>query len=79
MSVGAKKFAQHGPYTCTSAKKLAQQAQMQRNLGVFGALGELFRAVALEQRRRENFFASSTATTRNLNVQGHYDALTLST
>ena len=107
MSVAAKKFAQHGPYTCTSAKKLAQQthtsgvfakklaqqahasgvfakklaqqAQMQRNLGVFGALGELFRAVALKQRRRENFFASSTATTRNLNVQGHYDALTLST
>ena len=49
--------AQHRPNTGTSAKKLAQQAQMQRNLGVFGALGELFRAVALKQRRRANFFA----------------------
>ena len=53
----AKKLAQHGPNTGTSAKKLAQQTQMQLNLGVFGALGELFRAVALKQRRRANFFA----------------------
>ena len=74
-----KKFAPQTHARGVFAKKIAQQAQMQRNLGVFGALGELFRAFALKQRRRANFFAPSTATTRNLNVQGHDNALTSST
>lgn len=53
----AKKLAQQALARGIFAKKLAQQAQMQRNLGFFGALGELFRAFALKQRRRANFFA----------------------
>ena len=93
MSVGAKEFAQHGPYNGTFAKKLAQhgphngtsakklapQAQKRRIWGVLSAQGELFRAFVLKQSRRANFFAPGTATTRNLNVRGHDDALTLST
>ena len=55
--VGAKKLAPHGPSTGLSAKKLAQQAQKRRILGVLSAQGELFRAFAMTQRRRANFFA----------------------
>ena len=79
MSVAAKKFAQHGASSGSSAKKLAQQGQKHRIWGVLSTQGELFRAFALKQCRRANFFAPGTATTRNLNIQGHDDALTLST
>ena len=75
----AKKFAPHGPNTGTSAKKLAQRGQKHRIWGVLSTQGEVFRAFALKQRRRANFFAPGTATTRNLNVQGHDDALTFPT
>lgn len=60
-------------------EKTRPASQHAAKFGVFGALGELFRASALKQRRRANFFAPGTATTRNLNVQGHDDALTLPT
>ncbi|MBS4939779.1 MAG: hypothetical protein KHZ63_09120 [Actinomyces sp.] len=60
MSVGAKKFAQHGPYTGTSAKKLAPQAQKRRMWGVLSSQGELFRAWVLKQSRRANFFVHRT-------------------
>lgn len=60
-------------------KKLAQQGQKHRIWGVLSTQGEVFRAFALKQCRRANFFAPGTATTRNLNIQGHDDALTLST
>ena len=53
----AKKLAQHRPYTGLSAKKFAQQAQKHQIWGVLSAQGELFRAFALTQRRRANFFA----------------------
>ena len=79
MSVAAKKFAQHGASSGSSAKKLAQQGQKHRIWGVLSTQGELFRAFALKQCRRANFFAPGTATTRNLNVQGHDDALTFPT
>lgn len=93
MSVAAKKFARHGassgssakkltqqgPHNGTSAKKLAQRGQKHRIWGVLSTQGEVFRAFALKQRRRANFFAPGTATTRKLNVQGHDNALTLST
>ena len=79
MSVAAKKLAQHGASSGSSAKKLAQQGQKHRIWGVLSTQGELFRAFALKQCRRANFFAPGTATTRNLNIQGHDDALTLST
>ena len=79
MSVGARKFAQQGACSGSSAKKLAQQGQKHRIWGVLSTQGELFRAFALKQCRRANFFAPGTATTRNLNIQGHDDALTLST
>ena len=75
----AKKLAQQGPHNGTSAKKLAQQGQKHRIWGVLSTQGELFRAFALKQCRRANFFAPGTATTRNLNVQGRYDALTFPT
>jgi len=55
--VDAKKLAQHGPSSGLSAKKLAQQAQKRRIWGVLSTLGELFRAFAMTQRRRANFFA----------------------
>ena len=42
--VGAKKFAQHRPYSGISAKNVAQQAQKRRICGVVSAQGELFRA-----------------------------------
>ena len=57
MSVGAKKFARHGPSSGLSAKKLAQHAQKRRILGVLSAQGELFRAFAMIQGRGANFFA----------------------
>ena len=57
MSVGAKKFARHGPSSGLSAKKLAQHAQKRRILGVLSAQGELFRAFAMTQGRGANFFA----------------------
>ena len=79
MSVGAKKLAQHDPSSGSSAKKLAQRDQKGRNWAVLSPQGELFRAFALIQRRRANFFAHGTTTTQNLNIQGHDDALTLST
>ena len=79
MSVGARKFAQQGACSGSSAKKLAQQGQKHRIWGVLSTQGELFRAFALKQCRRANFFAPGTATTRNLNVQGHDDALTFPT
>ena len=79
MSVGARKFAQQGACSGSSAKKLAQQGQKHRIWGVLSTQGEVFRAFALKQCRRANFFAPGTATTRNLNIQGHDDALTLST
>ena len=79
MSVGARKFAQQGACSGSSAKKLAQQGQKHRIWCVLSTQGELFRAFALKQCRRANFFAPGTATTRNLNIQGHDDALTLST
>lgn len=75
----AKKLAQQGPHNGTSAKKLAQRGQKHRIWGVLSTQGEVFRAFALKQRRRANFFAPGTATTRNLNVQGRYDALTFPT
>ena len=53
----AKKLAQHRPYTGLSAKKFAQQAQRHQIWGVLSAQGELFRAFAITQRRRANFFA----------------------
>ena len=52
-----KKLAQHRPSTGTSAKKFAQQAQNHQISGVLSAQGELFRAFAITQRRRANFFA----------------------
>ena len=52
-----KKLAQHRPSTGTSAKKFAQQAQKHQISGVLSAQGELFRAFAITQRRRANFFA----------------------
>ena len=55
--VGAKKLAQHRPSTGTYAKKFAQQAQKHQISGVLSAQGELFRAFAITQRRRANFFA----------------------
>lgn len=79
MSVGARKFAQQGACSGSSAKKLAQRGQKHRIWGVLSTQGEVFRAFALKQRRRENYFAPGTATTRKLNVQGHDNALTLST
>lgn len=54
---GAKKFAQHGPTTGTSAKKLTQHAQKRRIWGVLSALGEYFRAYTITQRRMADFFA----------------------
>ena len=42
--IGATKFAQRGPSSGISAKKLAQQAQKRRIWGVVSAQGELFRA-----------------------------------
>ena len=63
--VDAKKLAQHGPSSGFSAKKLAQQAQKRRIWGVLSALGELFRAFAMTQRRRANFFVpNDTATAK---------------
>lgn len=53
----AKKLAQHGPTTGTSAKKFAQHAQKHQIWGVLSAQGELFRAFTITQRRRANFFA----------------------
>ena len=61
----AKKLAQQTHASGVFAKRLAQQANMQRNLGFLA--------------RWANSFAPGTATTRNLNVQGHDDALTLPT
>ena len=55
--IGAKKLAQHGPSSGSSAKKLAQQAQKRQILGVLSAQGELYRAFAMTQRRGANFFA----------------------
>ena len=55
----AKKLAQHRPYTGLSANKFAQQAQKHHIWGVLSAQGELFRAFAITQRRRANFFAPS--------------------
>ena len=55
--VGAKKLAQHGPSSGSSAKKLAQQAQKRQIWGVLSAQGELFRAFTLTQGRGANFFA----------------------
>ena len=42
--IGATKFAQRGPSSGISAKKLAQQAQKRRIWGVVIEQGELFRA-----------------------------------
>ena len=44
MSVGARKFAQQGACSGSSAKKLAQQGQKHRIWGVLSTQGELFRA-----------------------------------
>ena len=54
--IGAKILAQHGPSSGSSAKKLAEQAQKRQIWGVLSAQGELFRAFAMAQRRRANFF-----------------------
>ena len=55
--VGAKNLAQHGPSSGSSAKKLAQHAQIRRIWGVLSAQGELFCAFAMTQGRGANFFA----------------------
>ena len=53
----AKKLAQQTHARVVFAKKLAQQGQKRRIWGVLSTQGELFRAVALKQRHRANFFA----------------------
>ena len=55
--IGAKKLAQHGPSSCISAKKLAQQAKKRRFWGVLSVQGELFRARTHTRPSRANFFA----------------------
>ena len=55
--IGAKKLAQHGPFSGISAKKLAQQAQKRRFWGVLSVQGELFRARTHIRPSRANFFA----------------------
>ena len=55
--VGAKILAQHSPSNGSSEKKLAQQAQKRQIWGVVSVQGELFRAFAMTQRSRANFFA----------------------
>ena len=56
----AKEFAQHGPSSGTSAKKLAQQAKKLRFSPVLGVQGELFRARTHARPSRAKNFAHST-------------------
>ena len=53
----AKKFAQQRAPSCSTAIKLAQQAQKCRIWAIFRAQGELFRAHPHVRPRRANFFA----------------------
>ena len=52
----AKEFAQHGPSSGTSAKKLAQHARKQHFSAILGSQGELFRAPQWERRKQGELF-----------------------
>ena len=54
--VSAKKLAQPGPTSGTSAKKLAQHATRRRFWAIFRAQGELFRARARHQTKQGELF-----------------------
>ena len=54
---GAKKLAQHEVMCAISAKKLAQHAIKRPFWAILPALGEYFRAIAIDSRHWANFVA----------------------
>ena len=71
--VGAKILAQHGPSSGLSAKKLSQHAQKRQMWGVLSAQGELFRAFAMTQCRRANFFVPNDTASASSFTGTHED------